>query len=268
MWPSGNASSRRTTRGPGRRLRSPTSSASATGRSIGGSPGGARRGRSPPLRRRGAGGPYYRDPRCHLRRTLLGVQPARAACPADHPDQPVARDAAHGTGHVLKKTARPSEINRPDVHAKRATHVRWARRVNPQRLVFVDEAGANIAMGWSQAWVRRGQELVEPRPTNWGPNLTMIGAIRQDPWGTLSTKWQAALASSPGRGDVVYRAGESLGERVCRIVHREAARRALGPRGLLHVNGSKGLDRTVAAAVQHCAATQRVGLSATGPGSH
>ena len=55
--------------------------------------------------------------------------------------------------------------------------MRWARRVNPQRLVFVDEAGANITMGWSQAWVRRGQELVEPRPTNWGPNLTMIGAI-------------------------------------------------------------------------------------------
>ena len=44
--------------------------------------------------------------------------------------------------------------------------------------------------------------------------------------------------------------------------------RALGPRDLLHVNGSKGLDRTVAAAVQYRAATQRVGLSATGPGSH
>ena len=69
--------------------------------------------------------------------------------------------------------------------------MRWARRVDPQRLVFVDEAGANIAMGRSHAWVRRGQELVEPRPTNWGPNLTMIGAIRQDQWVTLSTKWRA-----------------------------------------------------------------------------
>jgi transposase len=69
--------------------------------------------------------------------------------------------------------------------------VRWARRVDPQRLVFVDEAGANIAMGRSHAWVRRGQELVEPRPTNWGSNLTMIGAIRQDQWVTLSTKWRA-----------------------------------------------------------------------------
>ena len=46
-------------------------------------------------------------------------------------------------------------------------------------------------MGRSHAWVRRGQELVEPRPTNWGPNLTMIGAIRQDQWVTLSTKWRA-----------------------------------------------------------------------------
>ena len=46
-------------------------------------------------------------------------------------------------------------------------------------------------MGRSHAWVRRGQELVEPRPTNWGPNLPMIGAIRQDQWVTLSTKWRA-----------------------------------------------------------------------------
>ena len=37
---------------------------------------------------------------------------------------------------------------------------------------------------------------------------------------------------------------------------------------LLHVDGSKDLDRTVASAVQHSSAAQRVGLSATGPGSH
>ena len=76
------------------------------------------------------------------------------------------------------------------------------------------------------------------------------------------------VARGPPRGDVVHRAGESLGERVCRIVQREVARRTARPRDLLHVDRSKDLDRTVASAVQHSAAAQRVGLSATGPRSH
>ena len=46
------------------------------------------------------------------------------------------------------------------------------------------------------------------------------------------------------------------------------ARRTARPRDLLHVDGSKDLDRTVASAVQHSSAAQRVGLSATGPGRH
>ena len=46
------------------------------------------------------------------------------------------------------------------------------------------------------------------------------------------------------------------------------ARRTARPRDLLHVDGSKDLDRTVASAVQHSSVAQRVGLSATGPGRH
>ena len=114
-----------------------------------------------------------------------------------------------------KKRPRPSEIDRPDVHAKRAAFLKWVRHVDPSRLVFLDEAGANIAMGRSHAWVPRGEEYVESRPMNWGDNLTMIGAIRHDRWVTLSTKWRAmtkarfirwvrdGLAPRLRRGDVV-----------------------------------------------------------------
>ena len=77
-----------------------------------------------------------------------------------------------------------------------------------------------------------------------------------------------AVAGRAAGADTVHRAGESLGERVCRIVQREVARQTARPRDLLHVDGSKDLDRTVASAVQHSSAAQRVGLSATGPGSH
>jgi transposase len=62
--------------------------------------------------------------------------------------------------------------------------------------VFVDESGANVAMGRSHAWVRKGQVVVEARPMNWGDNLTLIGAMRGDRWLTLATAWEAANADS------------------------------------------------------------------------
>jgi transposase len=65
------------------------------------------------------------------------------------------------------------------------------RRIDPRRLIFVDESGAHVAMGRSHAWVRRGEEYVEARPMNWGENLTLIGALRRDGWLTLRTKWRA-----------------------------------------------------------------------------
>lgn len=98
---------------------------------------------------------------------------------------------------------------------KRTAFLKWVRRVDPDRLVFLDEAGANIAMGRSHAWVQRGEEYVEARPMNWGDNLTLVGAVRRRGWVTLSTKWRAMtkqrfiewvryrLAPRLRRGDVV-----------------------------------------------------------------
>jgi transposase len=70
-------------------------------------------------------------------------------------------------------------------------------------------------MGRSHVWVKRGEEFVEPRPMNWGNNLTMVGAIRRCGWVVLRTKWRAMntlafvawvqrrLAPRLRRGDVV-----------------------------------------------------------------
>jgi transposase len=46
-------------------------------------------------------------------------------------------------------------------------------------------------MGRSHAWVPRGAVLIEPRPMNWGVNLTLVGAMRQDGWLTQATFWGA-----------------------------------------------------------------------------
>lgn len=62
--------------------------------------------------------------------------------------------------------------------------------------MFLDEAGANLAMGRTHAWVPRGTEYVEARPMNWGTNLTLIGAMRCAGWVTLGTRWRALNAHS------------------------------------------------------------------------
>lgn len=89
------------------------------------------------------------------------------------------------------------------------------RRVDANRLVFIDESGANLSMGRSHAWITRGQERFDPRPLNWGTNLTMIGAIRCAGWVTLTTQFRTAngkrftdwvrlrLAPKLQRGDIV-----------------------------------------------------------------
>jgi transposase len=46
-------------------------------------------------------------------------------------------------------------------------------------------------MGRSHAWLPRGKELIEPRPRDWGDNLTLVGAMRVDRWLTLATAWGA-----------------------------------------------------------------------------
>ena len=69
------------------------------------------------------------------------------------------------------------------------------KRMDPRRLVFIDESGANLAMGRSHAWVLRGEEYVEPRPMNWGDNLSLIGAVRLTGWVTLGTQWKAVKAT-------------------------------------------------------------------------
>jgi len=85
-------------------------------------------------------------------------------------------------------------LDRPDVQAQRAAFLDWAETVDPDRLVFIDESGANLAMGRPHAWVPRGEVYVEPRPVNWGGNLTMVGAIRADRWLALNTGWHAMTA--------------------------------------------------------------------------
>jgi transposase len=81
---------------------------------------------------------------------------------------------------------------RPDVVAKREAFLNKIRRVPFERLVFLDESGMNVSMSRSHAWMKRGEELVDRVPMNWGKNLTLLGAIRFTGWVVLTTIFQTA----------------------------------------------------------------------------
>ena len=58
------------------------------------------------------------------------------------------------------------------------------------------------------------------------------------------------MARQVGRWNAVHRAGQSLGERIHRVVQREAAGRTAEPGDLLHDERGPCPDRAVAATLQ------------------
>jgi transposase len=75
-----------------------------------------------------------------------------------------------------KKTLHASERDRPEVQEKRRRYQRKVRRIEPKRLVFVDETGVNTAMTPTHAWAPRGERAGGSVPTSWG-TVTVIAAL-------------------------------------------------------------------------------------------
>jgi transposase len=161
----------------------------------------AQRARTPAMWRRGrkvafagrlgvAGTVGGRPAGPYARRTDPRVQPGSGGRSRVHRSSIIR--ALRTRGYVFKKKRRrPAEQDRASVQAERHAFHAWVADVDPGRLVFLDESGANLAMGRSHAWLPRGSDLIEPRPMNGSDNLTLIGAMRVDRWLTLATSWGA-----------------------------------------------------------------------------
>lgn len=79
-----------------------------------------------------------------------------------------------------KKSFTPTEQQRADVQEKRKAFLREVAKVDPNDLVFLDESGCNIAMTASYGRAPVGVRIAESKPANWGKNLTVVGAIKND----------------------------------------------------------------------------------------
>jgi transposase len=78
-----------------------------------------------------------------------------------------------------KKSMHADEQKRPDVVRKRRSFRYRVRRIEPGRLRFVDESGANTAMTRAYAWAPRGERAVGSAPGQW-KSFTMIAALGLD----------------------------------------------------------------------------------------
>lgn len=53
-------------------------------------------------------------------------------------------------------------------------------KIDPARLIFIDESGCNVAMASAYGRAPRGARVYDHKPANWGENLSVVGAIRAD----------------------------------------------------------------------------------------
>jgi transposase len=79
-----------------------------------------------------------------------------------------------------KKTLRAAEQDRPDVARKRAFWQRHQHKIDPRRLIFVDETWAKTNMTRLRGWFTRGQRLVAKVTFGHWKTMTFIAGLRCD----------------------------------------------------------------------------------------
>ena len=87
---------------------------------------------------------------------------------------------------AIKKTYLASEQERPDVARRRALWRKYQGRIDPTRLVFIDETWTKTNMAPLRGWARRGARLPALAPFGHWNTMTFIAALRHDrieaPW--------------------------------------------------------------------------------------
>jgi putative transposase len=85
-----------------------------------------------------------------------------------------------------KKTLIASEQDRPDVARRRAQWLTYQGRIDPSRLVFIDETWTKTNMAPLRGWAPRGKRLKAKVPHGHWKTMTFVAALRHNhvaaPW--------------------------------------------------------------------------------------
>jgi transposase len=76
-----------------------------------------------------------------------------------------------------KKSLHASERDTPRVQQARAIYQQRITALDRQRLKFVDESGLNLAMTRLYGRAPTGERVIGSVPQNYGPNVTILGAL-------------------------------------------------------------------------------------------
>jgi transposase len=83
-------------------------------------------------------------------------------------------------GSASKKTLFAREQDRPDVARKRTRWKTHQSKLDPARLVFIDETWAKTNMTRLRGWAPRGRKLLAKVPHGHWRTLTFLAALRRD----------------------------------------------------------------------------------------
>jgi transposase len=87
---------------------------------------------------------------------------------------------------LQKKTLIAAEQDRPDVARRRAQWIKYQDRIDPSRLVFIDETWTKTNMAPLRGWAQRGQRIKAKVPHGRWQTMTFVAALRHDrvtaPW--------------------------------------------------------------------------------------
>jgi transposase len=79
-----------------------------------------------------------------------------------------------------KKTIHAAEQDRPDIARRRAWWKKYQARIDPSRLVFIDETWAKTNMARTHGWCPRGEPLNAKLPHGHWKTTTFLAALRCD----------------------------------------------------------------------------------------
>src|ERR1700760_2230532 len=96
---------------------------------------------------------------------------------------------------LQKKTLVASEQDRPDVARRRAQWLKYQPKIEPSRLVFIDETWTKTNMAPLRGWAPKGARLPGKAPFGHWNTMTFLAALR---WDRVAAPW---LLNKPINGE-------------------------------------------------------------------
>ena len=130
------------------------------------------------------------------------------------------------------------ERDRPDVARRRAQWIKYQDRVDPARLVFINETWTRTNMAPLRGWAPRGSRLIAKVPAGRWKTMTFLAALRHDridaPWlldGPINAESfqlyvEKVLCPTLKPGDIVImdNLGSHRGNAIRAAIRRQGAR--------------------------------------------